>query len=95
VVTSDNHWSVHVLAPGAGKAAGIEELCKYYGVERQNILAFGDGENDISMLKWAGVGVAMANAGDAVKAAADHIAPSNNEGGFGKTVFKLIFHEDR
>ena len=51
------------------------------GIPREETIAIGDGENDISMLRWAGLGIAMANAPENVKAAADVIAPACDEDG--------------
>ena len=53
-------------------------------------MAFGDGENDCTMLKMAGIGVAMSNGAEAAKGAADHITASNNEAGVAKAIGKFI-----
>lgn len=65
------------LAPvGITKASGLEYVAAQLGVDRADVLAIGDGRNDIEMLQWAGRGVAMGQAVDAVKASADAVAPS-------------------
>jgi Cof subfamily protein (haloacid dehalogenase superfamily) len=62
------------LAPvGVSKASGLEYVARQLGVDAADILAIGDGRNDIEMLRWAGRGVAMGQAVDEVKAAADHV----------------------
>ena len=63
-----------------------------HGLESSEIMAFGDGDNDIDMLKFAGIGVAMGNAGDAVKAAADYVTASVDDDGIEKALehFGLI-----
>ena len=58
------------------------------------MIASGDGFNDISMIKYAGVGVAMANAQEEVKAAADYITVSNDEDGVAKVIYEMILKED-
>lgn len=58
------------------------------------MIACGDGFNDISMIKYAGVGVAMANAQEEVKAAADYITVSNDEDGVAKVIYEMILKED-
>jgi hypothetical protein len=63
------------IAPGVSKAVGIEAVAKYYGIDRGEVLAFGDGNNDVPMLQWAGMGVAMSESTPAAKAAAARIAP--------------------
>lgn len=67
------------------KGVGLKELAKFYGIERKNIIAFGDGENDIEMLEFAGTGVALSNAKEKVKKAADIISCwDNNNAGVAK-----------
>ena len=56
---------------GVKKATGMEHAIRYFGIGQEDTVAFGDGANDIDMLEYAAVGVAMGNAKDAVKAAAD------------------------
>ena len=64
------------LAPeGVSKASGLAEVADRLGIDRADVLAIGDGRNDIEMLAWAGRGVAMGQAPDEVKAIADDVAP--------------------
>ena len=56
-------------------------LADHLGIAREETMAFGDGENDISMLKAAGIGIAMGNASDQVKAAADEVTLTNEQAG--------------
>lgn len=84
VVATDAGWgpSEVKLEVAGEKHTGLQALCDSLGIDRMDTMAFGDGGNDISMLKWAGRGVAMANAEtEAVKAAADVITLSNVEEG--------------
>jgi HAD superfamily hydrolase (TIGR01484 family) len=70
------------LAPeGVSKASGLEEVCARLGVAAEHVLAIGDGRNDIEMLRWAGRGVAMGQAPDEVKAAADDVTLPVEEDG--------------
>ena len=71
------------------KGQGIRDICRVLDLETSQVIAFGDAENDIPMLKEAGIGVAMGNAGDAVKAAADYITSSNNEDGIAAALERL------
>lgn len=74
----------------ADKGIGLRKISEFYGIKRESIIAFGDGENDIEMLEFAGMGVALSNAGDKVKAAADYIAEhDNNEAGVAMVLSKL------
>jgi len=80
-ITSWNPTGIDIVARGSGKAAGIAQFIEEQGLDRSEIMAFGDGENDIEMLKFAGVGVAMGNASDEVKAAADYVTESVDDNG--------------
>ena len=62
-----------IISATGSKGYGIEKVLDYYGLDKEQALAFGDGANDIEMLQTVGLGVAMGNAGDHVKAAADDI----------------------
>ena len=71
-----------VIAPeGVDKAAGLEVACERYGVAQEDVLALGDGYNDIEMLRWAGRGVALGGAPAEVLAAADHVTGYFADGG--------------
>ena len=70
--------TAHLLefnAPDATKASGVAAVAEHYGIARSDVLAFGDSHNDVSMLRWAGLGVAMPHALPEAHAAADLIAP--------------------
>jgi hydroxymethylpyrimidine pyrophosphatase-like HAD family hydrolase len=70
------------LAPeGVSKATGLAKVAERLGVRREDVLAIGDGTNDVEMLRWAGRGVAMGNAADEAVDAADHVtAPLEEDG---------------
>lgn len=72
------------------KGQGIGDVCRALGISPAEVIAFGDAENDIPMLQTAGVGVAMGNAADAVKAAADHVTLSNNDDGIAFALEKYL-----
>jgi len=74
----------------AGKGNALRSLCAALGIDPAETLAFGDGINDISLLQAAGRGVAMANAQEAVKAAADAVCESNEESGVGREVRRAL-----
>ena len=71
----------------------MEKLGEYYGIKREEMIAVGDQTNDLPMIEYAGLGVAMANAVDSVKLAADYITDSNNEDGVVKVIEKFILKE--
>ena len=90
-VTSSLYNNIEINCSEANKGAALERLCGILGVEREESIAFGDDTNDMSMLRAAGVGVAMGNAKDIVKAAADMVTLTNDEAGLAKALEKLIY----
>ncbi|MPV53324.1 HAD-IIB family hydrolase [Corynebacterium sp. zg331] len=72
---------LEVAAPGVTKQAAVADLARRYGVPRERVVCFGDMPNDVEMLCWAGLGVAMGNAAPEVKRAADLVAATNDECG--------------
>lgn len=83
-VTSSIPTNIEINAAHANKGDALLRLCALLGLSPAAALAFGDGTNDLSLLRAAGCGVAMENAADAVKAAADAVAPPNNEAGLAR-----------
>lgn len=70
---------IEAMPLGVDKAASLEHLFEIIGVDRENTIACGDGFNDMSMIRYAGIGVAMANAQDEVKEAADVVTRKSND----------------
>lgn len=81
ISTRWSEYATDLIPIGNGKADGIRAALERYGLRAEEVIAFGDGENDIPMLRLAGIGVAMGNARETVKNAADYIAPSVYEDG--------------
>ena len=73
--------AVDIIPRGGGKGLGVEKILEHYGLTREQSIAFGDGENDLEMLRAVGTGVAMGNAKPALKAAADAVCRSVAEDG--------------
>ncbi len=70
-----------LVQPGVSKATGVSRLIDHLGIDAADVIAFGDADNDIEMLRLAGCGVAMGNASDKVKACADMVcAPCREQG---------------
>jgi Cof subfamily protein (haloacid dehalogenase superfamily) len=80
-VMRSHRWFVEGLAAGVSKGAAAERLAARLGVAREEVMALGDGGNDLAMVAWAGLGVAMGNAAPDVRAAADVVAPTQAEDG--------------
>lgn len=81
---------IEVMAKGIDKAASLEQLRQRLELPLENIIACGDGFNDVSMIRYAGIGVAMANAQQEVQDAADYVTLSNDEDGVAVAVEKFM-----
>ena len=88
-VTSSVSNNLEFNAAGATKGRGIEVLAKHLGLNMSQTMAFGDDVNDVSMLKAAGIGVAMGNASEEAKASADEITLSCDESGVAAALRRL------
>ena len=86
VTFSMNEGLLEVAAPGVTKALGVSTLATMHGIDQSEVIAFGYMPNDIEMLAWAGIGVAMGNARDSVKDVADFVTGTNNEGGIAQVL---------
>lgn len=75
------HGSIDLIVPGCHKASGLKRLAERWGIMPEQCAAFGDGGNDIEMLRYCGYSYAMENADREVKNAAKYVCPSNEEDG--------------
>ena len=82
--------NIELNSVDANKGKAMLALAASLGIAREEILAFGDGSNDISMIRAAGLGVAMANSTPDVKAAADEVTLSNNEAGVAQVIRRIL-----
>ena len=78
---SSGYGCIDILQAGIHKAWGLQELLKSWDIKAEEIMAFGDSENDVEMLQLAGIAYAMENADDKAKAVATDFAPSNSQAG--------------
>lgn len=83
-----NPLFVDVIPENGGKAVGIEKLLNHLGYSKDETMAFGDGGNDIEMLEYVKIGVAMGNAGDIVKKSADYITDDVDSDG----IYSALIH---
>lgn len=81
-----------VTAKGNTKQRGIDEIIRHFGIRLEETMAFGDGGNDISMLRHASIGIAMGNAKEDVKAAADYVTTTVDDDGIANALkhFKIL-----
>lgn len=85
-------YFLEIMPKGIDKATSLERLLECTGIRREEMIACGDGFNDLSMIQYAGLGVAMENAQNLVKQYADYITSSNDEDGVAKVVEKFILN---
>jgi Cof subfamily protein (haloacid dehalogenase superfamily) len=83
---STNNGLIEVVPLGVSKATGVEEVAGPLGITADDVVAFGDMPNDIPMLLWAGLGVAMGNAHPEAKAAADEVTTPNTDDGLARVL---------
>jgi 5-amino-6-(5-phospho-D-ribitylamino)uracil phosphatase len=77
-------WNIiEIVKKGINKAVGLRKIAHYYQIPEDRIIAFGDEDNDLEMIDYAGVGVAMGNAIDPLKNIAKHVTVTNEEHGIG------------
>lgn len=81
---------LEIMIPGVTKASGLQHVSMMSGIALDEMMVFGDGENDIEMLKEAGIGVAMGNAFPIVKECADAITSTNEENGIARALQKYF-----
>ncbi len=90
VITSSIPLNLEINHPEATKGKGILRLAEYLGISREETMAFGDGENDLSMIIEAGIGVAMENGMDFLKVNADYVTKSNDEDGVAAAIDRFV-----
>ena len=86
VMTRWHFGGMDIIAKGGGKVAGIRKYLETANLCPEEVIAFGDGENDLEMLRFAGIGVAMGNAEEAVKTAADYVTADIDDDGLAKAL---------
>ena len=79
-----------IINRGTSKSRGIDEVIKHYGIKLEETMAFGDGGNDIPMLRESGIGVAMGGAGEDVIAAADFVTGTVDQDGISNALKRLF-----
>ncbi|MDF2654743.1 MAG: haloacid dehalogenase [Bacillota bacterium] len=89
-VTSSWAGTFDICAEQVNKGIAIERYAAQKGIKPSEIICFGDNFNDIEMIQYAGMGVAVANAVDQLKDAADYVTTNNNEDGVAKAIEKLV-----
>ena len=86
-------YFLEFMQKGITKGTSLNHLIQILGIEREEVIAMGDSYNDLEMIRFAGLGVAMGNANDDIKAAADYVTDTNMNDGVAKVVEEFILNE--
>lgn len=89
-ITSGGRHLLELVDHRAGKGAALRDLCRMLGIDRSQVAAFGNADNDADMLEFAGLGVAVANATEHCLACADLVTASNNDDGVAQVLHEII-----
>lgn len=89
LAVSDLHL-LQVVHPKVDKSHALAMVAKHYNVPSESVMAIGDAPNDVGMLKWAGLGVAVGNAWGETREAADIVVPANDEDGVSYAIKKYV-----
>lgn len=89
--TKRDIWrGIEIIPADCSKGAGLADVARRLGIEAKDVMAVGDNVNDIEMITWAGLGIAMENGSRLLKAEAKRIAPSNDEDGLAQIIEELF-----
>jgi len=89
-VVSGGFGDLEVTAKGVDKANGIKILCDFLGIDKENVMSIGDSENDLAMIIYSGVGVAMENSEDLILENADYITTSCKNDGVAYAIEQIL-----
>ncbi|MFC3773005.1 Cof-type HAD-IIB family hydrolase [Paenibacillus sp. GCM10012303] len=93
-VTRSADTNMEISVRGVSKASGVKKVCGLLGITMDQVMAVGDQHNDMELIRAAGLGIAMGNADEALKRAADGVTDTNERNGVAKAIQKYIFQLD-
>lgn len=93
-MTISKPFFLEFMDKGIDKGASLSRLIDRLGIKQEEVIAMGDSYNDLSMLKFAGLGVAMANSPDDIKSEVEYITDSNMEDGVAKVIEKFVLEKN-
>ncbi|WP_216782685.1 sugar-phosphatase [Candidatus Profftia tarda] len=92
-IMKSSPYFLEILNKEADKGKGLSRIARYLNISHENVMSIGDHENDLAMIKYAGIGVAMGNAEYVIKEAAQFVTNNNQEDGVMIAINKLLFHK--
>ena len=90
IFTKSKPTYLEILAAGVSKGRALQFLAEKWGFDRKEVMAIGDAPNDLSMISWAGIGVAIGNANSSVKEQADWVVSDNNHNGVAEAIHRAL-----
>lgn len=87
-INTSKPYIIEIIPKGISKAVAVKKIADKYGISREEIICIGDSENDLPMIEYAGLGIAVGNASEEVKARADAVVPSCDESGLAYAIGK-------
>lgn len=91
-IVSSSRKNIEITASSVCKGKAVEALAKHYNIDRKDIMAIGDSQNDLSMIEYSGLGVAMGNGNNEIKSKADYVTDTNDGDGVAKAIEKFILN---
>jgi Cof subfamily protein (haloacid dehalogenase superfamily) len=89
-IVPSHPYLIEGVSPNVTKASGLAWLASYFNISQTDVMAMGDNDNDVPMIEWAGLGIAVENASEKARAAADWIAPAVNQDGAAVAIEKYL-----
>jgi Cof subfamily protein (haloacid dehalogenase superfamily) len=89
-IVDSSKYNIEITRQGVSKGKAVAVLAAHYGLQQEEIITIGDSENDVSMIEYAGLGIAMGNAPDQVKRKAGYVTGTNDEDGVAQAISKFI-----
>ncbi|WP_026882915.1 Cof-type HAD-IIB family hydrolase [Clostridium akagii] len=91
-IVSSSKNNIEITSKSVSKGQAVKELAKYYNLKAEEIITIGDSQNDLSMIEYAGLGIAMGNGTELVKSKANYITDTNDNDGVAKAINKFILN---
>lgn len=89
-VTSSSEWNVEITSQNATKGKMLEKVCSYYGIDDNEVMVFGNGENDMTLFEYFPLSCAVCNSERKILSVANRIVESNNDNGVGKEIERIL-----
>ena len=93
-VVLSQQYIYEVLPKGSNKGSALKDLAEKLGIKREEVMAIGDGNNDVEMLEYAGVSVAMGNSTELARKAAKYVTDTNENDGVAKAIRKFVLNKE-